>query len=106
MLTLSPSATEPLVPLSVVPRLLPSSAEGKSINLSTVFRWITKGVKGIRLEAVLAGGRWYTSEESLRRFMTRLTEMTLPTGATILRSPSQACVAANHASFQLEARGA
>ena len=60
--------TEELVPLNLVPRSLPNRP-----HLSTVFRWISRGVDGVRLEALRCGGRTYTSHEALQRFCDRLT---------------------------------
>jgi hypothetical protein len=45
---------------------------GKKVHFSTVFRWVTKGVRGVRLEAVRLGNRWLTSAEALQRFVERL----------------------------------
>ncbi len=42
-------------------------------NLATLFRWRTRGVRGVKLETILSGGRRYTSVESLRRFQNRVT---------------------------------
>ena len=39
---------------------------------STVMRWVTRGVGGVRLEAIKMGGRyWYTSTQALNRFITK-----------------------------------
>jgi hypothetical protein len=105
VLTLAPATDESLIALSTVPSLLPPSAVGKPVNLSTIFRWVMKGVRGVRLEALRAGGRWYTSESALRRFTSRLTELALPHG-TPLPSPSQMRGAADRAGRLLAARGA
>lgn len=40
---------------------------------STIFRWIRKGLRGIRLESALRGGIRVTSEEALARFFERVT---------------------------------
>ncbi|XZE44022.1 DUF1580 domain-containing protein [Pirellulaceae bacterium SH467] len=38
----------------------------------TLIRWITRGVGGVRLEAIKMGGRyWYTSTQALNRFITK-----------------------------------
>ena len=37
-------------------------------SLCTLWRWRTKGVRGRKLEAVIIGGRPYTSAEALARF--------------------------------------
>lgn len=41
-------------------------------HFTTVFRWTKKGVRGVRLEATRVGGRWYTSDEAVDRFLARL----------------------------------
>jgi hypothetical protein len=54
-------------------RLSPSQAAGiLAVNTSTVWRWILKGVKGQRLESACVGGRRFTSQESLSRFVARI----------------------------------
>lgn len=40
----------------------------------TLQRWIRKGVRGVKLEYISAGGRLLTSEQALRRFMRQVTE--------------------------------
>ena len=40
----------------------------KRPHLSTVHRWRTRGIRGVRLEAILCGGVWFTSREAVRRF--------------------------------------
>lgn len=37
--------------------------------ISTVWRWNTHGVRGVKLETVLIGGLRYTSREALQRFV-------------------------------------
>jgi hypothetical protein len=37
-------------------------------NLSTIFRWMQRGCRGIRLETILIGGTRHTSTEALQRF--------------------------------------
>lgn len=62
---------EKLKPLTqVVNELL---AEGtRRIHPSTAHRWVFKGVKGRKLEAVRLGGSLYTSSEAVARFVTAL----------------------------------
>lgn len=45
---------------------------GRRPNCATVWRWIDQGVRGVRLEAVPVGGRWYTTKEAIRRFLAAL----------------------------------
>ena len=40
------------------------------ISDATMARWIQKGVKGVKLETLLIGGRRVTSREAIARFIT------------------------------------
>jgi hypothetical protein len=42
-------------------------------NLSTVWRWVQRGVRGVRLETAMIGGRRITSQEALERFNAAVT---------------------------------
>jgi hypothetical protein len=42
------------------------------LHLSTVHRWASRGIKGVRLESIVVGGTRCTSAEALQRFFTRL----------------------------------
>ena len=46
---------------------------GKRINVSTLWRWSTVGVRGIKLETIMAGGTRATSLEAIEKFFTALT---------------------------------
>lgn len=63
---------ETLLSLSQAAKRLPSGQPGKATHVSTIHRWIQKGLKGVQLEAVKAGGRWLTSYEALQRFTDNL----------------------------------
>ena len=89
-------------------RLLPSSRAGKKLNLCTIWRWITGGVRAIdgtrvRLEAVRVGGRWLTSREAIERFSASLTGT--PTEAAPIRTPAARQRAAEAAQKKLTAIG-
>lgn len=60
--------TEALVPLNQVPKLLPPRPSGKRLHISAVYRWVQRGVRGVKLESVRIGGTTYTSREALQRF--------------------------------------
>lgn len=62
---------EHIVPLSQVS--LPGRSAGKRIHVATVHRWVMRGIRGIRLEAVTVGGRKVTSHEAIQRFAEALT---------------------------------
>ena len=38
-------------------------------HISTIWRWIQRGIDGIRLETVKVGGKRFTSAEALERFI-------------------------------------
>ena len=70
---------EQLVTLSFArQQLIPRSASGRAINLSTIHRWIRRGLEGrdgerIRLEAVYRGQTPVTSAEAVSRFFEAVT---------------------------------
>ncbi len=39
------------------------------VSVPTLWRWVLNGVKGVKLESMLIGGRRYTSREACQRFM-------------------------------------
>jgi hypothetical protein len=63
---------EELLELSKVPANL-ERRTGKRLNVSTVYRWINRGIAGIHLETILVGGSRYTSAQALNRFFTQST---------------------------------
>lgn len=42
-------------------------------HIATVWRWINRGVRGVKLETVMIGGRRFTSREALERFFASTT---------------------------------
>jgi hypothetical protein len=67
---------------------------------STIFRWRLRGVRGVKLETCLIGGRRYTSMEALERFSAATTASAdgqpLP-----VRTPSQRQLAIKRAEQEL-----
>lgn len=59
---------EDLTPFAAGIRTLPGRP-----HVSTGYRFITKGCRGVRLESILVGGRRFTSRQALRRFVTAVT---------------------------------
>jgi len=64
---------EQIIPLSAAPRHLPKRPSGKKIHISAVYRWISRGVRGVVLESARIGGCTYTSLEALQRWSDALT---------------------------------
>lgn len=48
---------------------LSALAKTQGIHTATVWRWCTKGVKGITLESVAIGGRRFTTSQAFQRFV-------------------------------------
>ena len=72
-------AKESLISLHEIPQRLPPRRSGRPVHMSTVYRWIQRGVRGVRLEAVRIGGILSTSREALQRFAEQLSgELDLP----------------------------
>ena len=59
-----------LVPIGQAPKLLLVP-----VHVSTFHRWRTRGVRGIRLETILIGGRRYLDPVALEDFARRLTSI-------------------------------
>lgn len=65
---------EQLAPLSKAARLwVPSLRGDRPANPSTIWRWIRRGVRGVHLEFVQAGGQVMVSRQAIERFFARLT---------------------------------
>ncbi|MFQ5502845.1 MAG: DUF1580 domain-containing protein [Phycisphaerae bacterium] len=60
---------EKLISLKDVAHRLP-----RCPHIATVYRWVNRGVRGVRLEVAKIGGLSFTSDEALQRFSRRLTE--------------------------------
>lgn len=56
-----------LVELRAVPKLLEKQI-GKRLNISTLYRWQSRGVAGIKLETVAIGGARFTTLDALNTF--------------------------------------
>ncbi len=66
--------TEKLLGLAEAARSLPGRVPGKQLNGCTLYRWVSHGVRGIKLESIPVGGDLKTSEEALTRFFERLAD--------------------------------
>lgn len=69
---------EHVVNLSDATRHLPKRPGGKKPHVATLYRWATRGLRGIRLETIRVGGTLCTSLEALQRFCERLSDGTSP----------------------------
>ena len=55
---------ESLLSLGDAAKTLPNSP-----HISTVWRWVNRGVRGVVLETIVIAGRRFTSREALQRFV-------------------------------------
>lgn len=66
-------ASEPLVDLNYARRHLIPKKDGKPVSPSTMQRWISKGVDGVRLAVVYVGRKPHTLEAAIQRFYHEMT---------------------------------
>jgi hypothetical protein len=95
---------ESVFPMSEAPTKLPRRRGGKKVNVATLYRWSTRGIRGVVLETIQIGGTRCTSAQALQRFFERLTaadrrtdrdpgDRSRPTSARRLRRDEQATLA-------------
>jgi hypothetical protein len=98
-----PSVETP-IRLQDVPKLnwLPGRRSGSRLNVSTVFRWVQRGCRGVQLETIRIGGALCTSEEALKRFFARLSDPATPISSP---TPAQRQKQIARADRDLEAAG-
>ena len=90
---------EPLVPLREATAFF-DRVRGKPPRVSTLTRWILRGVRAgslrVKLEAVRQGVRWMTSKPAVRRFLESTARHSVPTDTPVPSDkpdPHQAAVA-------------
>jgi hypothetical protein len=62
-----------LISLKEAAKLFPPGRNGKHVHVSSITRYILRGVDGELLGAVRWGSRWITSKEEVERFVAALT---------------------------------
>ncbi len=88
-----------LVPLEHATKLLPGS-----VHKSTLFRWQSRGVRGVRLATVRIGGRRYVSRDALERFAIESTAAASGDHIAIPMSRSSRSRSVDSAERELDAR--
>ena len=61
--------TEELLSMKDAAALLQKRRGGAKVSLTSLWRWSTRGAKGVRLETVRVGSSVYTTRDALRRFI-------------------------------------
>ena len=69
-------SSETVLPLREAAKLLPRRRQGRPVHASTLHRWASRGIKGVRLETIRIGGVRCTSPPALQRFFDQLTRAT------------------------------
>lgn len=59
---------ETVVSLTEAAKELPKRRAGKKPHVATLYRWASRGMRGVRLETLQVGGTLCTSLEALQRF--------------------------------------
>ena len=78
-------AEEDLIAICDVPKQLPRRASGRRVHVSAVYRWISRGVRGVCLEAIKIGGTTYTSVEALQAFAQHRSRADRPPSPSVAR---------------------
>jgi hypothetical protein len=73
------------VPLNQAASRVPRR-RGRKTSVSTLHRWATCGLRGVRLETIQVGGTKCTSIQALQRFFDRLSSLPTPTDPTKQRA--------------------
>lgn len=63
---------EHLLTLTEAAKLLPRRRAGRKPHVSTLYRWASRGLRGVVLETIQIGGTTCTTEEALQRFFDEL----------------------------------
>lgn len=77
---------EDLLSLTEATRTIPP-IDGKRPHVSSIWRWIHVGIRGVHLEHLKIGRRIVTSREALQRFFHTLSETPTPERPYSLRPP-------------------
>lgn len=70
--------TETVLSFKDACKKLPKRRAGKRPHIATLYRWATRGLRGIQLEYIQIGGTMCTSMEALQRFFDRLGAKEVP----------------------------
>ena len=63
---------EQLVTLAQLAKRIPARRNERPVHPSTIHRWRSPGIGGIRLDCIRIGGAWHTSMEAFQRFCLQL----------------------------------
>lgn len=64
--------SEDSLPIREVPAEIQKTT-GQRPHLATIWRWVQRGCRGVKLETVLVGGRRFTSRQAIQNFVLETT---------------------------------
>lgn len=64
-----PVQSATLYAIQDIPDILPARADGKRTHPATVWRWVTRGVRGRKLATQMIGGRRFITGQALLEFL-------------------------------------
>lgn len=67
------TASEDLIPFNQVPQHLQKTF-GHKVHIASVYRWVNRGLGGVRLETIKVGSKRFTSAQALDRLFNGATE--------------------------------
>jgi hypothetical protein len=67
-------ASDQLITFAQLAKRIPRRRNERPVHPSTIHRWRSPGLRGVRLECIRIGGAWHTSIEAFQRFCERLSE--------------------------------
>jgi transposase len=68
---------------------LPALAARLGVHPATVFRWVRRGVRGVRLQTVRIGGQTVVTPENLATFLEELNRHKVVRGGTVVEGGSR-----------------
>lgn len=68
---------ERLIPLRDVARMFPGRT-GRGVSMATVWRWVTRGRHGVRLESVFVGGQRHSSRSAVESWIVNCNRAATP----------------------------
>jgi hypothetical protein len=74
---------EDVMRLRELAKLAPRRRKGKKPAVSTLIRYGTVGINGVRLELLKVGSVWCSSPQALQRFYDRVTEASIPSAPPV-----------------------
>lgn len=83
-------AVSDLMPLAAAARLLPPRRAGRPTSPSTLFRWATRGVHGVRLKTWRLGRNLLTTSAALEAFIQESTAAVETANSDAAKVPSVA----------------